>query len=181
MRKFWTLVAAAALVVGCSEDLTSDLNVGPDGSLGTVGEGITLEVSVEDVTRVDVEKGKPAWEVGDCLTLVHDGKSYEYKAVTGERDEVYVDGGKKSGIVFTADADDLYNISLDDYYNDDAYFNNIKVFTDSKTIYEGKNENFADVEINLKKDEKVYFNIYSEYDTRFYVNVSKIKSKISCQ
>ena len=83
MRKFWTLVAAAALVVGCSEDLTSDLNVGPDGSLGTVGEGITLEVSVEDVTRVDIEKGKPAWEVGDCLTLVHDGKSYEYKAVTG--------------------------------------------------------------------------------------------------
>ncbi|MBR2115629.1 MAG: hypothetical protein IJ942_01255 [Alistipes sp.] len=82
MRKFWTLVAAAALVVGCSEDLTSDLNVGPDGSLGTVGEGITLEVSVEDVTRVDIEKGKPAWEVGDCLTLVHDGKSYEYKAVT---------------------------------------------------------------------------------------------------
>lgn len=83
MRKFWTLVAAAALVVGCSEDLTSDLNVGPDGSLGTVGEGITLEVSVEDVTRVDIEEGKPAWEVGDCLTLVHDGKSYEYKAVTG--------------------------------------------------------------------------------------------------
>ena len=83
MRKFWTLVAAAALVVGCSEDLTSDLNVGPDGSLGTVGEGITLEVSVEDVTRVDIEQGKPAWEVGDCLTLVHDGKSYEYKAVTG--------------------------------------------------------------------------------------------------
>lgn len=83
MRKFWTLVAAAALVVGCSEDLTSDLNVGPDGSLGTVGEGITLEVSVEDVTRVDIEEGKPAWEVGDCLTLVHDGNSYEYKAVTG--------------------------------------------------------------------------------------------------
>lgn len=83
MRKFWTLVAAAALVVGCSEDLTSDLNVGPDGSLGTVGEGITLEVSVDDVTRVDIEEGKPAWEVGDCLTLVHDGKSYEYKAVTG--------------------------------------------------------------------------------------------------
>ena len=61
MRKFWTLVAAAALVVGCSEDLTSDLNVGPDGSLGTVGEGITLEVSVEDVTRVDIEEGKTAW------------------------------------------------------------------------------------------------------------------------
>ena len=90
-------VAAVALVAGCSEDLTSDVMVGPNGSenVSAVADGISLEVSVEDVTRVTITGDKVndasafAWEVGDEITLVHNGNSHVFVAVTGGKTAVF--------------------------------------------------------------------------------------------
>lgn len=89
--------AAVALVAGCSEDLTSDVMVGPNGSenVSGVADGISLEVSVEDVTRVTITGDKVndasafAWEVGDEITLVHNGNSHVFVAVTGGKTAVF--------------------------------------------------------------------------------------------
>ena len=89
--------AAVALVAGCSEDLTSDVMVGPNGSenVSAVADGISLEVSVEDVTRVTITGDKVndasafAWEVGDEITLVHNGNSHVFVAVTGGKTAVF--------------------------------------------------------------------------------------------
>ena len=97
-------VAAAALVAGCSEDLTSDLNVGPNGSenVSAVADGISLEVSVEDVTRVTITgddaacKSVMAWEVGDELTLVHDGQAYQFVATTDGKTAVFAAKGTEN-------------------------------------------------------------------------------------
>ena len=97
-------VAAAALVAGCSEDLTSDLNVGPNGSenVSAVTDGISLEVSVEDVTRVTITgddaacKSVMAWEVGDELTLVHDGQAYQFVATTDGKTATFAAKGTEN-------------------------------------------------------------------------------------
>ena len=97
-------VAAAALVAGCSEDLTSDLNVGPNGSenVSAVTDGISLEVSVEDVTRVTITgddaacKSVMAWEVGDELTLVHNGQAYQFVATTDGKTAVFAAKGTEN-------------------------------------------------------------------------------------
>ena len=100
--------AAVALVAGCSEDLTSDVMVGPNGSenVSGVAEGISLEVSVEDVTRVTITGDKVndasafAWEVGDEITLVHNGNSHVFVAVTGGKTAVF--GAKGAENVLSA-------------------------------------------------------------------------------
>ena len=104
MKKLMMFVAAAALVAGCSEDLTSDLNVGPNGSenVSAVADGISLEVSVEDVTRVTITgddaacKSVMAWEVGDELTLVHDGQAYQFVATTDGKTAVFAAKGTEN-------------------------------------------------------------------------------------
>ena len=104
MKKLMMFVAAAALVAGCSEDLTSDLNVGPNGSenVSAVTDGISLEVSVEDVTRVTITgddaacKSVMAWEVGDELTLVHDGQAYQFVATTDGKTAVFAAKGTEN-------------------------------------------------------------------------------------
>ena len=100
--------AAVALVAGCSEDLTSDVMVGPNGSenVSAVADGISLEVSVEDVTRVTITGDKVndasafAWEVGDEITLVHNGNSHVFVAVTGGKTAVF--GAKGAENVLSA-------------------------------------------------------------------------------
>ena len=100
--------AAVALVAGCSEDLTSDVMVGPNGSenVSAVADGISLEVSVEDVTRVTITGDKVndasafAWEVGDEITLVHNGNSHIFVAVTGGKTAVF--GAKGAENVLSA-------------------------------------------------------------------------------
>ena len=71
MRKLMMFVAAVALVAGCSEDLTSDVMVGPNGSenVSGVAEGISLEVSVEDVTRVTITGDKVNHEGNECRDM----------------------------------------------------------------------------------------------------------------
>ena len=104
MKKLMMFVAAAALVAGCSEDLTSDLNVGPNGSenVSAVTDGISLEVSVEDVTRVTITgddaacKSVMAWEVGDELTLVHNGQAYQFVATTDGKTAVFAAKGTEN-------------------------------------------------------------------------------------
>ena len=104
MKKLMMFVAAAALVAGCSEDLTSDLNVGPNGSenVSAVADGISLEVSVEDVTRVTITgddaacKSVMAWEVGDELILVHNGQAYQFVATTDGKTAVFAAKGTEN-------------------------------------------------------------------------------------
>ena len=104
MKKLMMFVAAAALVAGCSEDLTSDLNVGPNGSenVSAVTDGISLEVSVEDVTRVTITgddaacKSVMAWEVGDELILVHNGQAYQFVATTDGKTAVFAAKGTEN-------------------------------------------------------------------------------------
>ena len=104
MKKLMMFVAAAALVAGCSEDLTSDVLVGPNGSenVSAVADGISLEVSVEDVTRVTITgddaacKSVMAWEVGDELTLVHDGQAYQFVATTDGKTAVFAAKGTEN-------------------------------------------------------------------------------------
>ena len=92
------LMAAVALVAGCSKDLTNDVNVGPNGNeeVNGVNGGITLVASVEDVTRVTVDgdvAGKASqfnWEVGDELTLVYEGQTYTYVTTQAGRTSEFV-------------------------------------------------------------------------------------------
>ena len=80
------LVAVVAMLASCSKDLTSDVNIGVNGDQNVEGieGGITLVASVGDLTRVTIEGDNVAktselnWEVGDELTVVYDGKSYQY-------------------------------------------------------------------------------------------------------
>ncbi len=97
MKKILMLAAAVAMVVGCSQDLTNDLDVSaPNGTenLGQwSGEGILVEASAEDITRVNTNlDGTTAfltWEVGDELTLVHNGVSYIYVAQQAGRSSLF--------------------------------------------------------------------------------------------
>ncbi len=80
------LMAVVAMLASCSKDLTSDVNVGVNGgeSVEGIEGGVVLVASVEDMSRVTVEGDNVAktsqfnWEVGDELTVVYDGKSYQY-------------------------------------------------------------------------------------------------------
>ena len=80
------LMAVVAMLASCSKDLTSDLNVGINGDQNVEGieGGITLVASVGEMTRVSIEGDNVAktsemnWEVGDELTVVYDGKTYQY-------------------------------------------------------------------------------------------------------
>ena len=56
MRKIFMLMAAVALVASCSQDLTNDVTVNPDGNEAVNGVygGVTVVASVEDVTRLGI-------------------------------------------------------------------------------------------------------------------------------
>ena len=89
------LMAAVALVASCTNDLTNDVVLNPDGSeVVNANGGIVLVASVEDVTRVSIDgEGKTSqfnWEVGDELTLVSEGKSYTYVTTQSGRTSEFV-------------------------------------------------------------------------------------------
>ena len=88
MKKVLLFAAAVAMLASCSQDLTNDLELNaPNGteSVGSWnGEGLLVEASAEDFTRVNTNvDGTDAfltWEAGDELTLVHNGAAYIYVA-----------------------------------------------------------------------------------------------------
>ncbi|MBR0394442.1 MAG: hypothetical protein IIX04_04980, partial [Alistipes sp.] len=97
MKKILMLVAAVAMLASCSNDFTeNDLlcNGGADQNGTWNGEGLIVEASAEDVTRVNTNvNGNTSyltWEVGDELTLVHGGASYVYLAQQEGRVSTFV-------------------------------------------------------------------------------------------
>ena len=81
------LAAAVAMLASCTNDATTDdvLVNGSADQIGTWnGEGLVVEASAEDVTRVNTNvsgnESYLTWEAGDELTLVHNGASYVYLA-----------------------------------------------------------------------------------------------------
>lgn len=97
MKKILLLAAAVAMLAGCSQDLTADLENSVNGSQSVGswnGEGYVVEASAEDFTRVNTNVSEGAsyltWEVGDEITLVHNGASYIYLAQQAGRSSLFV-------------------------------------------------------------------------------------------
>ncbi|MBQ5635329.1 MAG: hypothetical protein IIV10_03370, partial [Alistipes sp.] len=96
MKKILMLAAAVAMLASCTNDATTDeLLVNGAEQVGTWnGEGLIVEASAEDVTRVNTNvNGNTSyltWEVGDELTLVHGGASYVYLAQQEGRVSTFV-------------------------------------------------------------------------------------------
>lgn len=97
MKKILLLAAAVAMLAGCSQDLTADLENSVNGSQSVGswnGEGLLVEASAEDFTRVNTNvDGTDAfltWEAGDEITLVHNGASYIYLAQQAGRSSLFV-------------------------------------------------------------------------------------------
>lgn len=91
------LVAAVAMLAGCSKDLTTDVDNLVGGSQGVgswSGDGIVVEAVADDVTRVNTNVSDQTsyltWEVGDELTLVHNGAQYVYLAQQAGRTSTFV-------------------------------------------------------------------------------------------
>ena len=96
MKKIFMLVAAVAMLASCSQDLTSDLDVNVNGTENAgswSGEGILVEATAQDVTRVNtnVDNGVSylTWEAGDELILVHNGAAYTYVAQSAGRTSTF--------------------------------------------------------------------------------------------
>lgn len=97
MKKILLLAAAVAMLAGCSQDLTADLENSVNGSQSVGswnGEGYVVEASAEDFTRVNTNVSEGAsyltWEAGDEITLVHNGASYIYLAQQAGRSSLFV-------------------------------------------------------------------------------------------
>lgn len=87
MKKILFAATAAAMLIGCSKDITTDAAIdnGHGGSDNYYG-GIAVEASAGDATRVTVDgdtasaTSRMAWEAGDEITIAYDGKTYVYVA-----------------------------------------------------------------------------------------------------
>ncbi|MBQ7856650.1 MAG: hypothetical protein IJ348_05995, partial [Alistipes sp.] len=133
MKKIMMLAAAVAMLAGCSNDLTSDLDPTVSGSGNTgswSGEGIIVEAVAEDVTRVDTNVSSSesylTWEVGDELTLVHGGAAYVYLAQQAGRTSTFLpkdDANALTAVDATAPVAAFYNVASVDAATCKATFN----------------------------------------------------------
>ena len=86
MKKILFAATAAAMLIGCSKDITTDAAIDNGGSDINYYGGIAVEVSAGEATRVTVEgdtasaTSSMAWEAGDEITIAYDGKTYVYIA-----------------------------------------------------------------------------------------------------
>ena len=97
MKKILMFATAVAMLASCSNnftenDLLCNSGAGQDGAWN--GEGLVVEASAEDVTRVNTNVSGNAsyltWEAGDELTLVHGGAKYVYLAQEAGRVSTFV-------------------------------------------------------------------------------------------
>ncbi len=86
MKKILFAATAAAMLIGCSKDITTDAAIDNGGSDINYYGGIAVEASAGDATRVTVDgdtasaTSRMAWEAGDEITIAYDGKTYFYIA-----------------------------------------------------------------------------------------------------
>lgn len=64
---------AAATAVSCAADPEIT-----DPKHPVAGKGLIIEASCLPTTRTDINEGKSTWEAGDAITVVYDGRAYEY-------------------------------------------------------------------------------------------------------
>lgn len=85
-------------------------------------------------------------------------KKYQmtYTPVSLGTNDVNFAHGKKARFSFTADADDIYLISLTKPGYADPRFENIKIFTEDEVLYEEEGVYVAPLEVSLKKNDTVY-------------------------
>ena len=121
MKKLLMLTAAVAMLASCSQDLTSDLDLnvnGTENNSSWSGEGILIEASAEDVTRVntnvDGSVSYLTWEAGDELTLVHNGAAYIYVAQQAGRSSLFApkdDANALTAVDATLPVAAFYNVA----------------------------------------------------------------------
>ncbi len=74
-----SLLSAALGLMGCatSPELAEPMRPATEipGAVGLV-----IEASCPEMTRTDIEEGKSTWQAGDRITVVYDGRAYEYTA-----------------------------------------------------------------------------------------------------
>ncbi len=111
----------------------------------------------------------------DYGTITARKHTKEYTPISiGEKTDFDIAIGQRKGFSFTADADDVYILSLSDDYTYGAYVNSIKVYTDKKVLYEGEDEDFKELIIELNEGETVYTYICNgDYERAYTVNITK--------
>lgn len=75
MKRFLVFLFASVFSVGCVSSEPIDT-----GSGSTNGAGLVITASCAPLTRTDIDEGKSTWEAGDRITVVYDGRAYEYTA-----------------------------------------------------------------------------------------------------
>ena len=122
MKRLFYFAAIAAVLAGCSKDLTSEVN--PDSQkeneINLYG-GVAVEATVGEATRVAVGNDGTAslmtWEAGDEITIAYDGKSYIYVAQTAGRTSTFAPKDAANAIMAidgTQSVAAFYNVSAVD-------------------------------------------------------------------
>lgn len=124
MKKILFAATAAAMLIGCSKDSTSDIALGNGQNNGTdFYGGIAVEASAGDATRVTVggdpvaATSRMAWEAGDEITIAYDGKTYVYVAQNAGGTSTFAPKDADNAIMAIDPAQDVaayYNVTAVD-------------------------------------------------------------------
>lgn len=131
MKKILFAATAAAMLIGCSKDITTDAAIDNGGSDNGYYGGIAVEASAGEATRVTVDgdtasaTSRMAWEAGDEITIAYDGKTYIYVAQNAGATSTFAPKDADNAIAAIDPAQDVaayYNVASVDAATKTAKF-----------------------------------------------------------
>lgn len=131
MKKILFAATAAAMLIGCSKDITTDASIDNGGSDNGYYGGIAVEASAGEATRVTVDgdtasaTSRMAWEAGDEITIAYDGKTYIYVAQSAGATSTFAPKDADNAIAAIDPAQDVaayYNVASVDAATKTAKF-----------------------------------------------------------
>lgn len=131
MKKILFAATAAAMLIGCSKDITTDAAIDNGGSDNGYYGGIAVEASAGEATRVTVDgdtasaTSRMVWEAGDEITIAYDGKTYIYVAQNAGATSTFAPKDAENAIAAIDPAQDVaayYNVASVDAATKTAKF-----------------------------------------------------------